>query len=524
MVARYSVIEVGYPLKDPQDPRYIKLMDYRKRFINFLLRSSRLLREQGEENTVDAITTVISSFRTYLLENGSADAEDWGYLRNHFNDERNVARAHAGQTEWPRALWVLKARYYQSTRMRSNNMERIRTKIEDAIIDELVELSMYIYATVRSPAQNLLAKVTEVYDGVRKRVLPQIFRSLAPGTDDDRMKGALYVLNYSAFGKYAVTEPSQLPHFIKYMFGCQSNEKPSIQNVVATIAENSLSNLVEPCHTVYQTNSEPLRIAAEELYLTVPEKLRDRQVIQRNAKNCRNREEIVRNYYREAMDALVEIGNAKSTHWRYNIVALRLLRVLVRRDTENSGPQMEYLLSKAIDDHPSMRYYAQRGVMKMLRYLKVRSSSEKPEDLSLQVNRSPLRRHVPVQQPSRDTTKEYLATFARPIDWQAAQQQPLVRCSFCDPTLTCTFRLFQDKASSGWLAWADMVDYMLVPKDDIQQWETRSQSCLDALLKSATTSSYWDSLRVHYAEENQSDTVNWDNVSFVKSICRWRTS
>jgi hypothetical protein len=68
------------------------------------------------------------------------------------------------------------------------------------------------------------------------------------------------------------------------------------------------------------------------------------------------------------------------------------------------------------------------------------------------------------------------------------------------------------------------VDYMLVPKGDIQQWETQSRTCLDALYESATTSSYWDSLKVHYAEENQSDTVNWDNVSFVKSICGWRAS
>lgn len=163
MVARCTVIEVGYPLKDAQDPRFLKIMGYRKRFVDFLLRSSALLRQQGEENTVDAINMVIASFRTYLFENGSADSEDWGYLRNRFTEERNVARNWANQTEWPRALWVLKARYYHSTRMRNNNIERIRTEIEDAIIDELVELSMYVYATVRSPAQNLLAKLTEVW-------------------------------------------------------------------------------------------------------------------------------------------------------------------------------------------------------------------------------------------------------------------------------------------------------------------------------------------------------------------------
>lgn len=238
------------------------------------------------------------------------------------------------------------------------------------------------------------------------------------------MKGALYLLNYSAFGKYAVAEPSQLSHFIKALFGCQFNEKPSIQNVVQAITENSLSNFVEPCHTVYHTESDALVRAAEDLFLTVPERLRDRSVIARNMEMCRRREARALEYYNEAMNSLIEIGNAKSTHWRYNIAALRLFRALVRKDTENYGPQMEYLLSKTIDNHPTMRYYSQRAVMKMLRYLKIRSSTTRPEDISLQVNQSPFRRKVPVIQPSRDFTKEYIASFAQPLDWQLAQKKP----------------------------------------------------------------------------------------------------
>lgn len=38
-------------------------------------------------------------------------------------------------------------RFYQATRRRNNNLERIRTQVENEIIDELVEWSMYIYAT-----------------------------------------------------------------------------------------------------------------------------------------------------------------------------------------------------------------------------------------------------------------------------------------------------------------------------------------------------------------------------------------
>jgi len=46
--------------------------------------------------------------------------------------------------------------------------------------------------------------VIQVYDGVRRRALPVLFDALKPGVDDDRMKGALWTVNMSDFGKYAI--------------------------------------------------------------------------------------------------------------------------------------------------------------------------------------------------------------------------------------------------------------------------------------------------------------------------------
>jgi proteasome activator subunit 4 len=59
MIAWGPGVEVNYPLKDPKDPRFQKVMQYRRRFAKFLLRSSQTLRQQGEENTVDAIHMVV---------------------------------------------------------------------------------------------------------------------------------------------------------------------------------------------------------------------------------------------------------------------------------------------------------------------------------------------------------------------------------------------------------------------------------------------------------------------------------
>lgn len=68
MIARAPPIETNYPLGDPKDPRHIKVMKYRRRFADFLLQSSRVLRHQGEENTVDAIHTLVREMSLYSFD------------------------------------------------------------------------------------------------------------------------------------------------------------------------------------------------------------------------------------------------------------------------------------------------------------------------------------------------------------------------------------------------------------------------------------------------------------------------
>lgn len=51
---------------------------------------------------------------------------------------------------------------------------------------------------------------------------------------------------------------------------------------------------------------------------------------------------------------ILEIAQAKSTHWRYAIFATRCLRTLVRKDSPISAPHMRYFLEKCYDNHPSL--------------------------------------------------------------------------------------------------------------------------------------------------------------------------
>jgi proteasome activator subunit 4 len=51
---------------------------------------------------------------------------------------------------------------------------------------------------------------------------------------------------------------------------------------------------------------------------------------------------------------VLEVAQAKSTHWRYAIFATRCLRTLVRKDSPTSAVLMKYFLEKCYDNHPSL--------------------------------------------------------------------------------------------------------------------------------------------------------------------------
>ena len=70
-----SAIDVncGFTLTDPQDPRYQKVLSYRERFGQVILRAASLLRQNtGGEDHLDAVITVTRSIDTYLLGYGAS--------------------------------------------------------------------------------------------------------------------------------------------------------------------------------------------------------------------------------------------------------------------------------------------------------------------------------------------------------------------------------------------------------------------------------------------------------------------
>ncbi|KAG8908485.1 hypothetical protein FRB99_005843 [Tulasnella sp. 403] len=518
-IASVAPIQSGFALQDPSDPRYQTVTALRLRFGKFLHNASLALLRQGDENTVDAVLMLIRACRTYLLDYGDA-LYSYYSQEDDYLQELGISRRYANQKLWPRAIFIRKARLYHAARMRWNALERTRTALEDAIIDDLIQWSLWQYATVRASAQSLVDSLTSVYDGMRRRCLPVLYTNVVKGSDDDRMKGALYTLNSSAFSKFAMGEPSLVPDLIEHLFECQWNEKPSIQDCVASVAESCISGFVEPCYLVYAFDYPDTARSVKQLRKLLPPL--DDQLTERQ-RECRvNRIAMQSKAMDTTHDILLRFANDENTHWRYAITAIRLLRTLVRRDSGVSGPVMEYLLSQTYANHPSLRYvgltldytshilteirlqYAQRAVMKACRYIKLRTSTQSAEDLALYTNRNPLRRMLVTENPTHEYTATYLESFKAPLDRAVASEEPIL----------------QDKITSGWLVWKDDARFLLPDpvKSTFQPWDLESAAGVEAMRTMATTSEFWETLSSFYAEENHQEMTVMDNVSCVKSI------
>ncbi len=139
----------------------------------------------------------------------------------------------------------------------------------------------------------------------------------------------------------------------------------------------------------------------------------------------------------------MKIATSPKTHWRYEIVAIRCLRTLLRRDVPLTSVQIRYFLERTHHTHPSVvsqpdhptiphiahqKYsvmyvfvpsqghaltsskYAQRGVMKSLRNVKLRTLCSNPVDLFLGRSRNPLKEDIRVEA-SHALTSRYLQAY-----------------------------------------------------------------------------------------------------------------
>ncbi|THV06091.1 hypothetical protein K435DRAFT_44420 [Dendrothele bispora CBS 962.96] len=499
MIAVLENLHAGFCLTDPADHRYRYILSLRQKFGEFLYDASVSLREQGEENTVDAVHILLRSIRTYMMDYG--DSRDSYFVNeDHYISAKNVARHYARQRVWPRAVYIRRARFYHSARLRWNSIDRIRGPLEDKIIDEVASWSMWHYPLIRISSQSLMESLCSVYDGIRRRTLSLFYKALQPG-DDDRMKGALWSLNLPAFGKYAAAEPTLCTEIFQNLLRCQHNEKPSIQDAVQIVSETCIAVFVEPNNLFYRISTPKLDEALAQFKTSLGFGAEDVAVIDKCRENVTERVRLQEEASDHTVATIMEIATSSKIHWRYLILAVRLLRTLIRKDKPISPEMLSFFLDSTHDSNPSVRYYAQRAIMKTGRNIKLRTFCKNPIDLFEGRNHNPLKRHVTVCDPSHSLAQKLENDFRVPID----------------PKMTSEDAVFLDKAP-GWI-WDETITMYKPPLwPTSPEWDPQSQVAVAKARKIIQTPSFWKEVCKYMAEETHEVSMTQDVVCVVKSI------
>jgi proteasome activator subunit 4 len=218
------------------------------------------------------------------------------------------------------------------------------------------------------------------------------------------MSGESSVHGLYESGSNSCLEPTLAAGLLKKLFGCQANEKvfPPLNEVsLRPITTNGsrlfrvlfrlfakmvretpvltqpyfttvtgINSFVEPNFLVYEVHYPLLDRALATFRAELPFSAEEESVVHRCREGRISRIQLCEEQVRETVgmhvslgrlalirrqtSLVLEIAQAKSTHWRYAIFATRCLRTLVRKDAPISAPHMKYFLEKCYDNHPSL--------------------------------------------------------------------------------------------------------------------------------------------------------------------------
>ncbi|KAL6304169.1 ARM repeat-containing protein [Sparassis latifolia] len=492
--------KAGFALSDPSDPRYQAVVAHRTRFGTVIHRAAKLLQQQfEEEDHIDAIISVSKAIDVFLLEY-AVTRSNFDLFRKIYAQARDAGRVWPQQKENTRMTFLRRAHAYHAGRVYMHALYRRRSLLEDGLLQDLAEMSLSPYTRVRRHAQAILHNACGYFVRSTRFILPELFRALAKGSDPDRMKGALYVLWHRG------TDLNFHGQYLLALLECQHQEKPSIQKLVGSLAQDALMLMAEESvHTEAYPEEVPGVLSAVtdlkkdldylEAYGEVQEQALQRVGVRMARRNER---------YVQTVSAILEVASKPTTHWRYLQIAAKFLYALLRRDFPPSPELARFFTRLSISPHPTIRTIAQKGVTKIACHIKMRTFSKTSEELWLNEWTNPLKTHVTISDPSQSLQTIQQLTYARDDNGE----------------------LYVDKIKSGFILWSPCVKaYRAVPQDESPFfWESTSTPALDAMKSAMQEDDFFTTLASLWGQESAkiggSPEMRTDNVTFVKSLAK----
>ncbi|KZP00936.1 ARM repeat-containing protein [Calocera viscosa TUFC12733] len=485
-----------FVLTDPKDPRYQKVVALRASWGELLHRASVSLLKSGSEDFTDVVTQIVRAIDGYMTEY-AVQRSSYDSDHKRYNASRELTRFWPRQKAFPRHIWVRRAYLHVLARKYQHSLYRRRSELDDRLIAVVVEFSLSPYTRVRKSGQAVLFAISTTYTRSTRFALPKVFEALAPGTDPDRMKGALHVTLWSwllIMLSFGIDWRFQQRYMLAVLESSWQ-EKPSIQQLISSIVAEILGVLQEELSTTVMRNPKTALPIVDEaasqvraMSLIVPADDALGNAIEACALESLKRKE---DSYTQLVDKVLAVANAPTTHWRYTQMAIRFLRSLLRRDRA-SNPDVTRLFARSVaSDNPTTRRYSQQALEKVFEMIKLRSMAQDVWQLLMESGRNPLKIKAPFPAPDIFWEKE---TFSSP---------------------------FYDKLQTGALIRTPLVDAYKSPPVDTSafQWEVESRPALDSI-RDAMDDAWFSKLVSLYSQESSGSgkDARHDNVRFIMRI------
>ncbi|KAH9822994.1 hypothetical protein DFH28DRAFT_1216660 [Melampsora americana] len=490
------VYQAGMPLL-PSDARHASVNQYREDLAEVLHEAVTRLSLFGD--TIECIQCIVSLMSSLLLDY-PFERGVYEYHKENYKFVQNLARVTKVQKEYPRIVWLRRAHLLHFIRMKTLRLSLQRSKSDDQIIRDLCQFCVSSWLSIRKSAQRSLEAICQLYDGTRAIILPTLFECMDPGTDPDRMKGALYVLGGKTFPRFCVQRPKYSAMYVLRLLQCQHSDKSSIQTLVSSLLHHHAVRMSESAtlhNSLVSTDvTKAIRALDEELLIhhmdsdssLALEKLTKAQMIQRD--EC----------HRSLVVDLLKIAGETSTHWKYSQNASRLLKNLIRRDQPLDPQTTTHFINELCEsDLPAKRSHSINAMTKILHFIKLRTiATGSKEALLTQTRSNPLRVDVQIPSPVEPNYEEFMAVIRTPLD---AQPQFLL-----------------DQLTTGWLVCGDVKAYQPPSKDGQMIWDPDSEETLSIFKAALSQESFWKKLAAHLSQEQSRDYLSADNVIALKSI------
>jgi proteasome activator subunit 4 len=308
------------------------------------------------DNSVESVRSLVITIGTYLTTYG-LKAKQFSGAQAAYAGMQSTKKMYDSQRKFHRSVFMGAATVHHQNRLSSINFYRKRSALDDRLIRNMLDFCLSPFTRIRRSSQAQLESITRVYRGSSVLCLSTLFDNLQPGTDPDRMKGALYVLRYNTVGLAHLGRrwiPGNLVRIIETLLNAHHETKASVQALVTKALDELLSLVREPSTSLKRYRVNDVDRAVDSMVEAIRYKPNP-ALVQEVHDNLLRAKTVQDEQWDLLVDRVIAIATAPQLGWRYVMASSRVLVQIGRRDRPADIRLAKFHAQFLLNSHPELR-------------------------------------------------------------------------------------------------------------------------------------------------------------------------